>query len=340
MPKQKTHGKASKNTNVQRCGPRGAHRVRLSTEPAVDQNAAGLFISGEAFARDCDAMQACGIGRVVALGCKPHFPADFQYLELHINDSPDAKVSRLLHPAAAFVASGLEAGEGVLVHCKAGICRSATIVLAFLLLHRRDLAPTLDSALLLLREARPCVQPRPEFMAALQRLEKMIAGEEGEGEGESVDQQRQLMEPGSHGDVMPDAHAAVITLQRRWRWRRQALQVEGVAEDADCEGADWEADDFELAPLSAMPTAGGSGHSGPFDADAVDDDDDEWMASAEAASDGPASGAAVTAVDWRGSSLQARSLCTPASQKRRRCAECTRPLNDEDERLCARCTGR
>ena len=129
-----------------------------------------LFISGEALAMSEDRLRQLGIGAIVACGCKSHFPAKFLYHEVHVQDNANAKIGHLLRPAANFIAKALAAGKPVLVHCKAGICRSATVIIAYLLMHRRDLVGSVDDALALIKAARPCAFPREEFLAACERL--------------------------------------------------------------------------------------------------------------------------------------------------------------------------
>lgn len=135
---------------------------------------ANLFISGEALAMSEERLRQLGIGAIVACGCKSHFPSKFLYHEVHVQDNANAKIGHLLRPAANFIAKALDAGKPVLVHCKAGICRSATVIIAYLLMHRRDLVGSVGDALALVREARPCAFPREEFMAACERLDAEV----------------------------------------------------------------------------------------------------------------------------------------------------------------------
>ena len=168
----------------------------------------------------CDALESCRIRRVIALGCKAHHRDHFLYMELHISDSANAKIGRVLRPAADFIARGLATGESVLVHCKAGISRSATVILGYLLFHRRDLAPTLPAALALLREVRPCANPRPEFMLALEQLEAYLDLEAWSTPSSKMDER-----------MTADA-AAVVHVQRWWRQclaQRRVTEPTGTA---------------------------------------------------------------------------------------------------------------
>ncbi|KAJ4490110.1 hypothetical protein J3R30DRAFT_3653549 [Lentinula aciculospora] len=60
-------------------------------------------------------------------------------------------------------------GRGVLVHCQAGVSRSATIVAAYLMFNRKM---NVEEALDLVRKARPEVDPNPGFIAQLEIFQK------------------------------------------------------------------------------------------------------------------------------------------------------------------------
>ena len=81
--------------------------------------------------------------------------------------------------AADFIAAALPHGN-VLCHCKAGICRSPTMIIAYLLKYRSDVVRhSVAEALALVREGRACASPRREFLVALEeyaaRLEQVSA---------------------------------------------------------------------------------------------------------------------------------------------------------------------
>ena len=78
-----------------------------------------------------------------------------------------------LRDGAAFIHKGLSGGGCVLVHCAAGISRSASLVLGYLVLYREH---SLRSAFGLVYAARPCIWPNEGFMAALIALEVAVRG--------------------------------------------------------------------------------------------------------------------------------------------------------------------
>lgn len=156
--------KSNKRSNrvSQRCGPKGAHEI-----------VKGIFISGENFAMNEEKLQQNGIASIVACGCRAHFPEKFRYKELRLSDSATSNVGNCLHPAADFIAQSLRHGA-VLVHCKAGICRSTTMIAAYLLKYSRDITPTVADALKLIRQSRPCANPRPEFIESLEQFSEQL----------------------------------------------------------------------------------------------------------------------------------------------------------------------
>ena len=64
---------------------------------------------------------------------------------------------------------GQERNASVLVHCQAGISRSATMVIAFLMKNKEL---TLNDAYKLVKEKRPVISPNLNFMGSLLKYEK------------------------------------------------------------------------------------------------------------------------------------------------------------------------
>ncbi|XP_071525971.1 dual specificity protein phosphatase 3 isoform X2 [Panulirus ornatus] len=99
----------------------------------------------------------------------PNFYKDpsVRYLGLDLIDLPFINISTHFERASKFINEALSSGDKVLVHCRQGRSRSATIVAAYLMMHRNMTAAT---ALTLLRESRE-IRPNNGFLQQLADLD-------------------------------------------------------------------------------------------------------------------------------------------------------------------------
>lgn len=88
-----------------------------------------------------------------------------------IRDAPGDDLSRHFAHAHEFIRKSLEQDKTVLVHCMAGISRSASIVAAHLMLERKIRR---DEALAIVKRARPIAGPNHGFRKQLKELEDVI----------------------------------------------------------------------------------------------------------------------------------------------------------------------
>ena len=97
-----------------------------------------------------------------------HFPDDIKYMRVPINDRGDANISDYFYPAFVFINEGIENGEGVLVHCTAGISRSPTIVASYLMI---KYIISSDDALALIQSRRDVIDINFGFAVKLKIFE-------------------------------------------------------------------------------------------------------------------------------------------------------------------------
>ncbi|KLT38873.1 phosphatases II [Cutaneotrichosporon oleaginosum] len=121
----------------------------------------GLWIGDLVAAMDAEGMRERGITNVVSL-LRPRldFAPDFAAYAIEIDDAPDTDILTVLPAALQSAAAPQTKAGAVLVHCQAGMSRSATVVAAYLMRHRR-LDPV--EAVSFLREKRPVVDPSDTF---------------------------------------------------------------------------------------------------------------------------------------------------------------------------------
>lgn len=131
-----------------------------------------LFLGDSAVAGNKDELLRRGIKRVVNVSVDLPMPFDdIQYLRVPIHDS-HVSIKQYFQETFDFIDAGLKNGEGVLVHCYAGISRSPTIVCAYLM-KRYELSH--DRALLVIRSKRCIVDPNFFFCIQLFGYEKELA---------------------------------------------------------------------------------------------------------------------------------------------------------------------
>ncbi|TFK34431.1 hypothetical protein BDQ12DRAFT_689589 [Crucibulum laeve] len=85
--------------------------------------------------------------------------------QILLDDTENEDILIHLLPSIHFIQAELEKGRGVLVHCQAGVSRSATIVTAYLM-YSRNMDTT--TALELIRRSRPYVEPNQNFLRQLE----------------------------------------------------------------------------------------------------------------------------------------------------------------------------
>ncbi|KAI9337055.1 protein-tyrosine phosphatase-like protein, partial [Zopfochytrium polystomum] len=85
-----------------------------------------------------------------------------------IEDSPSQPIAHLLPRLARLISRCRAARQPVLLHCHAGVSRSATVAVAYLMLEE---GLSLRDAFATVYRSRPIVRPNVGFARTLQRVE-------------------------------------------------------------------------------------------------------------------------------------------------------------------------
>ncbi len=125
---------------------------------------AGLYLGNLTTAGKKDALKACGIQVVLQVSGEdtpPTFPEDFEYHCFTFGDTPTTPLAPHLERAVRTIHKSLQGGKSVFVHCAAGVSRSASLIMSYLLTVNKgwDYA----TALQYMKERRPCVGPNEGF---------------------------------------------------------------------------------------------------------------------------------------------------------------------------------
>ena len=98
------------------------------------------------------------------------YPCDLPKLCVPLEDDEYPAAESLVLNAAGKLEEWTRQGLVVFVHCKAGISRSPTIVMAWLILYKKY---SFDDAWTTVVKARPFVRPNPSFVKILKSLGKV-----------------------------------------------------------------------------------------------------------------------------------------------------------------------
>ncbi|KAK1360032.1 Dual specificity protein phosphatase PHS1 [Heracleum sosnowskyi] len=138
-----------------------------------------LFIGGALAARSQYTLQHLGITHILCLCSNEigqsdsQYPDIFEYRNFSINDEEDANIDDLFAEARHFIDNVEHIGGKVLVHCFEGRSRSATVVLAYLMLKKNF---TLLKAWNTLKRVHRRAQPNDGFAKILLDLDRKLHG--------------------------------------------------------------------------------------------------------------------------------------------------------------------
>jgi protein-tyrosine phosphatase len=126
-----------------------------------------LFQSDLHVANKLNALEKLNIKGIVSLGdlyeqteYKVH--KNIKYLHIYIDDNPGEPISDYFEEATAFIE---EIDGAVLIHCYAGISRSTTITVAYLM---KFMSIGYQEALEIIQKARPFINPNSGFPKQLE----------------------------------------------------------------------------------------------------------------------------------------------------------------------------
>lgn len=98
------------------------------------------------------------------------FPEKFNYKRLSLIDAADQDIKSTFLEATKFINSG----KITFVHCKAGVSRSATVVIAYLMIQHKM---KFIDAYKFLEVRRSCIYPNEGFLEQLRNLDKELTSD-------------------------------------------------------------------------------------------------------------------------------------------------------------------
>ncbi|XP_048045793.1 dual specificity protein phosphatase 18 [Megalobrama amblycephala] len=134
----------------------------------------GLYIGNGKTANDSSVISSLNITCIInaTQDINSNIPT-IDYMHVSVSDDPESRLTDHFDAVADKIHQVTEGHGRVLVHCNAGVSRSATLCLAYLMKHRRM---TLAEAHALLKAQRPIVRPNSGFWSQLIEYEQKLHG--------------------------------------------------------------------------------------------------------------------------------------------------------------------
>mmetsp|Transcript_77628 Transcript_77628/g.222416 ORF Transcript_77628/g.222416 Transcript_77628/m.222416 type:complete len:388 (-) Transcript_77628:234-1397(-) len=163
---------------VQQRSPRGQKSYRPIVLNNCDQILPNLYLGGVAAATDTAQLVTQGIRAVCCCVRELEFPtsefnAELEYYRVDVEDISREPIEYFFPEATEFIHGWISREQPVLVHCRAGVSRSASVVIAYLIAYQ---GYSLHDAFFLTRSHRSIVTPNIGFMEKLGEFEESKRG--------------------------------------------------------------------------------------------------------------------------------------------------------------------
>nr|XP_003224442.1 PREDICTED: dual specificity protein phosphatase 22 [Anolis carolinensis] len=180
----------------------------------------GLFLGNFKDARDTEQLKRNNITHILSIHDTARAMLEgVKYLCIPAADSPSQNLTRHFKESIVFIHECRLKGEGCLVHCLAGVSRSATLVVAYIMTIT-DFG--WEDALSVVRASRSCANPNAGFLRQLEEFEKndvadfreWLTAEYGESSLQDKEEARNLLE--KYKAHAASAAAQSNTQSRQW----------------------------------------------------------------------------------------------------------------------------
>ena len=130
-----------------------------------------LFLGSIGSASNLKQLQNFKITHIIccAKGVQNFFPDNFKYLNINLLDSQTEPIKKHFEESNKFIDDAIQNKGNVLIHCHAGISRSSSILIAYIMKTQKM---SLDKVLELIRAKRDKVKPNDGFIEQLKEYEK------------------------------------------------------------------------------------------------------------------------------------------------------------------------
>lgn len=131
-----------------------------------------LYLGSEWNASNFEELKGKGVKKILNVTSEidNFFPGSFEYYNIRVEDSETTDMLRYLNDTYNYINKSKSEGP-VLVHCKKGISRSASVVVAYIMKEKNC---NLLEALEYVKKMRSTIRPNPEFLKQLEIYQGML----------------------------------------------------------------------------------------------------------------------------------------------------------------------
>ncbi|KAF6736133.1 phosphatase Slingshot-like protein 2 [Oryzias melastigma] len=132
-----------------------------------------VFLGSEWNASNLEELQSSGVRYIlnVTREIDNFFPGMFEYHNIRVYDEEATNLLEYWNDTYKFITKAKKAGVKVLVHCKMGVSRSASTVIAYAM---KEYGWDLDTAFDYVKERRTVTKPNPSFMKQLEEYQGIL----------------------------------------------------------------------------------------------------------------------------------------------------------------------
>ncbi|RVE64345.1 hypothetical protein OJAV_G00124960 [Oryzias javanicus] len=132
-----------------------------------------VFLGSEWNASNLEELQSSGVRYIlnVTREIDNFFPGMFEYHNIRVYDEEATNLLEYWNDTYKFITKAKKAGVKVLVHCKMGVSRSASTVIAYAM---KEYGWDLDTAFDYVKERRAVTKPNPSFMKQLEEYQGIL----------------------------------------------------------------------------------------------------------------------------------------------------------------------
>ena len=144
--------------------------VLFDKEPSYNEIIDNIYVGNYKFALDANLMIKEGITHILNCGngLKNFYENNniFKYLYIPLYDSESQKLEKYLEKSNNFIKEGSENNNKILIHCGAGMSRSVTLCLMYMIMEKKY---KFSEAYRVVKEKRKCAIPNSGFRKLLEQ---------------------------------------------------------------------------------------------------------------------------------------------------------------------------